>query len=143
MNKVNIENKEPTLEEVMLAMRDMMTTALLVEARKLGFTLSHFEILRHIAESNTVTMKDIAEKLHITPPSASALVDTLVQKDLVARKIHEEDRRTVYVTLTIKTYKLFSDMHKNKDKVFTKILSKLDAGDKKDLIRILNKCTKQ
>lgn len=143
MNTVINNKREPTLEEVMLAMRDMMTTALLTEAKSLGFTLSHFEILKHIAVNKSMTMRDIAEKLHITPPSASVLIDTLVQRGLARRETHEEDRRTIYVTLTEKTYQLFKEIHNRKDKVFAEILSNLDSKDKNELIRILKKCTKK
>jgi len=90
---------EQGLDDVLMAFRQKMTTSLLEEAKETGFSLSHFEVLGYIADKGAVTMKEIASWLHITPPSASALIDVLVEKKLVSRVQSNKDRRTIHITL--------------------------------------------
>lgn len=135
-----MKNTTQTLDETLIAFRHKMTTLLLNEAKDSKLSLSHFEILMHLAHKGEVTMKDIATWLNITPPSASTLIDVLVKKNLVTRVQSDNDRRTVHVTIKKEAYKLINEIHKKKMSIFKKILTKLSEEDKKDLVRILNKC---
>lgn len=137
----NIKNNiNPSLDDVLMAFRHRMTTSLLEEAKETGFSLSHFEVLGYIAEKEKVTMKDIATWLHITPPSASTLVEVLVEKELVSRLQSDKDRRTIYIILGEKSHKLFQKIHRQKISLFKAMLSKLDDKDKEELARIISKC---
>lgn len=129
-----------SLDDVLMAFRQKMTTSLLEEAKETGFSLSHFEVLGYIAEKGNVTMKEIALWLHITPPSASTLIEVLVEKKLVSRVQSDKDRRTIHITLEEKAHKLFHKIYSKKMSIFKKMLSKLNGSDKENLIRILNKC---
>jgi len=137
MKNINTTQK---LDETLIAFRHTMTTLLLKEAKGSGLSLSHLEIIMHLAHKGEVTMKDIATWLNITPPSASVLVDVLVKKNLVSRIQSEKDRRTVHIIINKEAYKLMTEIHKKKMSIFKKILSKLNNEDKEALVRILNKC---
>lgn len=128
------------LDDAFLAFRQMMTTQLLKEAKGLGLSLSHFEIIMYLSHSGDVTMKDISEWLHITPPSVSTLIDVLVNKKLVKRMPSSKDRRTIHIVLSEESRELMHSMHKKKISIFKKMLSKLENEDQENLIRILNKC---
>ncbi len=130
----------PTLDKALMAFRQTMTESILEEAGKSGCTLSHFEVLNFIGERENPTMKDIATYLHITPPSTSSLIDTLVSKKLVVRNQTPGDRRKVRVSLAPEARKIFSSMSQRKASVFTKMLSKLNSEDKERLVAILMKC---
>lgn len=134
-----MKNKQ-NIDDILIAFRQNMTNSLFKEAKGSGLSLSHFEILIYIMHRGEVTMKDIAEWLHITPPSASSLVEVLVKKKLVTRIGSDKDRRTVHITLNKEAHKLIGSIHKKKMTVFKKMLSKLNKEDEADLIRILNKC---
>ncbi len=128
------------LEEALLAFRHTMTSALVKEAKAQGWSLSHFEIIKYIAEQGNPTMKDIAGHLYITPPSASTLIDTLVAKKLVVRTEEPKDRRTIRITISPTAQKVLASIYKKKNSIFTAMLSKLEQEDKNDLARILTKC---
>ena len=132
--------KTQNIDDILIAFRQNMTNLLFNEAKGSGLSLSHFEILIYIMHRGEVTMKDIATWLHITPPSASNLIETLVNKKLVTRAQSNKDRRTVHIILNKEAHKLIGSIHKKKMDVFKKMLSKLDKEDQSDLIRILNKC---
>jgi DNA-binding MarR family transcriptional regulator len=50
-----------------------------------------------VHEAGELSMTELAERLDVSPPSASALVDRLVRKGYLARRHSEEDRRKVIV----------------------------------------------
>lgn len=127
------------LEDSFLAFRHMMTSQLMTEAKGLGLSLSHFEVIMFLAHSGEASMKEIAEIMHITPPSASTLIDTLVEKRLVKRVPSDKDRRTIHIALSPEAQKLMISVHKKKVTIFKKILSKLNGEDQENLTRILNK----
>jgi len=132
--------KTQNIDDILIAFRQNMTNLLFKEAKGSGLSLSHFEILMYITHKGEVTMKDIASWLHITPPSASNLVDTLVNKKLVTRISSSKDRRTVHIVLNREAHKLISTIHKKKITVFKKMLSRLNKEDQDNLSRILSKC---
>ncbi len=135
MEKVNNE-----LQEVFLGIRDKITKRLAQRAKMSGISLTHIEAIKHIGKAGEITMKDLAWKLNITPPSTSALVDTLIEKDLIERHTKTDDRRVVCITLRPKTHKMLTCMHSEVDAILKEIFSSLDTKDKDDLIRILRKC---
>lgn len=128
------------IEKALSAFRHAMTATLLGEARARGVGLSHYETIRYIAEAGEPSMKDIAARLNVTPPSASAIIDTLVERHLVARKEMPEDRRSVRVILAPKAHAFLSSIDRHKSSVFEDMLSRLDAKDKEEFARILWKC---
>jgi DNA-binding MarR family transcriptional regulator len=140
MKNNQTNNIDEKLDEVLLKFRRSMTEALNKEAKESGFSLSHFEVLVSIAEHGSITMKEVATLLNITPPSASVLVDKLVEMNMVKRIQSNEDRRTVEITLEDKAHNLFRSVHRKRMCMFKKTISGLDDKDKEDLIRILNKC---
>lgn len=129
------------IDDILIAFRQNMTNLLFDEAKDSSLSLSHFEILIYIMHRGEVTMKDIATWLHITPPSASNLIDVLVKKKLVTRIGSDKDRRTVHIILNKEAHKLIGSIHKKKMTIFKKMLSKLSKEDQINLIRILDKCT--
>ena len=135
MKKIN-----RSLDDVLMTFRQAMTTSILKEAKEIGLSLSHFEVLGYVAEKENVTMKEIASWLHITPPSASVLVEVLVEKGFISREQSNKDRRTIHIIFGKEAHKLFHKVHNKKMSTFKKMLSKLDKKDKEDLARILIKC---
>ena len=55
------------------------------------------EALRCIAERDTPTMKDVAQHLSVKPPSATALLNTLVRGGYVYRIADSSDRRRLHL----------------------------------------------
>jgi DNA-binding MarR family transcriptional regulator len=135
-----IKNKKEDIDEALMAFRYKITELFQKEAKKSGYSLTHFDILMYIAEKGSVTMKNIADWLHITPPSASSLIEKLVKKKLVRRIQSDNDRRTIEITLGGEGHKLFKFLHEKKIAVFKKMYDKLNNKEKEDLVRILNKC---
>jgi len=132
--------KSESLEDVLLAFRRIMTEALRVEAKRLGQSLSHLEVLKIVAERGNPSLKDVARQLRITPPTASVLVEALVRKKLLTREASVGDRRTVRIGLAPAANQLFASLHEKKFSLFKKMLSRLNRADQKKLVEILTIC---
>jgi len=65
-------------------------------------TWLRIETMKFIADHNEPMMKDIADHLSITAPSATSLVNGLVQSKLVTSSTGRHDRRTARLVLTKK-----------------------------------------
>ncbi len=86
------------LEVVPLAMRRLRT-----ELRKhSGSSLSvpQFRTLGFINRHRGASISEVADHIGLTLPSMSTLVDGLVTRGYVMRRVHEVDRRRMTLTLT-------------------------------------------
>lgn len=132
------ESEELSLEETLFAFRRKLADILRKEAEELRCPISQIDTLMYIADKENPSMKEIADHLKITPPSATAIVEIMQKKNLITRVSNEKDRRTIRVSLTPKAWKLFKSVHKIKIDIFNKMLSKLQDEERKQLVKILN-----
>jgi len=104
-----------------------------------GFTMLHAETLRFIHQQKKVTMRNLADYLHITPPSTTTLIDNLTKTKLIKRINDPNDRRLVHLSLTPKGQKLLLEKTRAIARIMHENLSALTSQDKKNLIQILEK----
>ena len=64
-------------------------------------------------EGGKVTITELADMLGVSPPSASAMVDRLVEKGVFKREQSLEDRRKVVVSVSTKALEQFEVIEKN------------------------------
>lgn len=84
------------------AVRGRMRTRL-AQGRKLDpSTWLRIETMKFIADHDEPKMKDVADYLSITAPSATSLVGTLVKSGFVTSSAGRSDRRTSRLVLTAK-----------------------------------------
>ena len=112
---------------------------------KLGashITMLQFEALWHIKQNKNTQMSDISKHFATTMPTATSLVDKLILINLVKRIDDPEDRRIVNVKLTKKGEKILRDFLRQRESRMNLFLSFLSLSDKKDLLRIMKKISK-
>lgn len=129
--------KESSLGDLLFVFRRNILESIKKAGFKHDLTFSQMEVLRFIGSSGKETMKNIADYLKITPPSATEIVSELERKGLVKRVGDKNDRRVVFIFPTEMSKKLFVSVFKQKDVIFKKMISKLSEKDKKDLERII------
>jgi DNA-binding MarR family transcriptional regulator len=66
----------------------------------LGMSFIRAKALRMLAAAEPLTMRELASRLSIDAPYTSLIVHDLVERGLVARSAHPEDRRSKIVTAT-------------------------------------------
>ncbi len=101
--------------------------------------LAQMEALRFIHEKKQPAMKEISDHFGITPPSATALVNHLVNLGYVARITNGLDRRGIYTSLTGKGRSTLNKASKQHCQRLEKLLSKLNQKEKQQFLTILNK----
>lgn len=68
-------------------------------------SLSQLHAVHVIHDCGSVTVGELASALGVSPPSASIMVDRLVEKGLLLREPSREDRRKVLVSISPKALK--------------------------------------
>lgn len=117
----------------------------------------HVVDLSHIAEEPTmlqlqtlmnishgaVTMSHIAQELYIKLPTASSLVDRLIEAGYVKRISNKLDRRITKIDLTEKGKQILTITMKAKMKKMKFILDKLSPHEKKAIASIMKNLYKK
>jgi Transcriptional regulators len=71
-----------------------------------NFNMNDYYYLTVIYQLGTPKFGDIADALHLTKPSISAMVQRLIKNELVTKVQSDEDKRIFYVKLTEKGLKI-------------------------------------
>jgi len=100
---------------------------------------ARYAVLGLVRERGEATMKDVAGFLCVTPPSATALVEGLVETGLLARRQDPKDRRSVRLRLTPKGERALSAGMRRARTVMARMLGRLDASEQDRLIALLEK----
>ena len=82
-------------------------------------------------------MNEIAKHFGISKPTATTLLDKLIEMKLAKRTADEEDRRIIQVSLTTKGTEFMKKAMEHRKKKMGLMLSFLSERDKKELLRIL------
>lgn len=131
------KHAKPTLLDLIMIFRRNILESLKRESFGHDLTFSQAEVLNFIGPSGKETMKNIANYLRITPPSATEVVAEMEKKGLVIRKSDKNDRRVVSIVLTASAKKLSASLCKHKELILKKMLSKLNKKDRENLERII------
>lgn len=102
----------------------------------------HMHTLHYVKENELANMKEIANFLHITPPSATSLVNSLVKRGFILRSGHEADRRTIKLQITKAGEDLLITSFKRMMSRVEDDINKLSELEKKTFLSILNKISK-
>jgi DNA-binding MarR family transcriptional regulator len=142
MPKKSKISTEQELEDALLMFHHRMQQELKSEAARFKISSSQLEVLRYVAEGSP-TMKSIAERLKITPPSVTTIIDVLVKRGLLKRESSTKDRRIIKIILTLKAWKFFTKLKDQKLTILQNIFNELKQNDKKELIRLLSILSKK
>ncbi|MCL5008874.1 MAG: MarR family transcriptional regulator [Patescibacteria group bacterium] len=104
--------------------------------------LAQMETLRFIGEKEKVQMKEVADYLAITPPSATVMVNILVDLGYVERQAGRQDRRAVRLSLTKKGRQILEKAVTQRCQRMKKLLSKLNQREQAELLGLLKKMSK-
>lgn len=107
-----------------------------------GLNLSEFETLELLFHKGAQTIQDIGKKVLLTSGSMTYVVDQLVRKELVVRKVSEEDRRVTFVELDEKGTSLMRDIFPQHERCITELFSALTTEEIIDLTETLKRISK-
>ena len=120
------------------AMRNKMH-AKVAQEEKDCVTNSQLFVFTIIERHNNIGVKEIAEKLHISPSAATQLVDALVESGYVMRKANSKDRRALQLGLSVKGLKHITMMRNKHMKMVADIFTGLSEEELKIYSRLHKK----
>lgn len=128
-----MENRKKLIEEIMTnfhAMKNKMHVQGAQTGSKDGITHSQLFVLAIIERNQNIGIKEISEKLNISPSATTQLVDGLVENGYVVRKADSEDRRALQLELSPKGTKQIAEL---KDKRMKMMSALFDVLSDKEL----------
>lgn len=105
--------------------------------RECDLSIAQLHLLATLNERGPTTVGALADALAISAPSASSIVDRLVERGTVDRVRSTEDRRQVLVSLSEAGRRLADEMQGLSQTTLRAVLQQLEAGDLADLLRLL------
>ena|SRR5690625_3525301 len=90
-----IQRYQQAFQRIYRNINDMMN-----EHVHANITTDQFTVLQYIAQNNKVTSTEIAREMGVGKSAITALVNRLVQRNMITRERNEQDRRIVYLRMT-------------------------------------------
>lgn len=114
------------------------------EKKIAGFNPSEFKIMSVLNQgmkenSDGMKVSEISERLHVTPPTVTQLINSLEKEELVERTIDPNDRRSVNVRLTGKGIEVTRQAREAFKETFLGLIDYLGEEDSDKLAELLSK----
>lgn len=107
------------------------------EVTSFGLSVSQCYVLETLHFNKALTMKKLAEQMHLTISTITRIVDQLVRKKLIERKQDDKDLRIRWITLTPKGEKIFLKSWTNVFESERKIFENIKPDHRKVLLSLL------
>ncbi len=107
------------------------------EITNFGISVSQCYVLETLHFQGELTMKKLAEQMHLTISTITRVVDQLEKKKLVKRKQHTVDSRVRMIRLTTKGEKVFLKSWANVFESEKKIFENIKPEHRKVLLSLL------
>jgi len=124
-----------------LMRRRSLRDPLAASCAELELSAPQVHTLLALGHEGALAMGDLARRVAITEKTVTGLVDRLERDGLVERRRDEADRRVIHVALTAPGEVLARRLDAEMLQALTRLLGRLDAGDRRDLFRIIEKLT--
>lgn len=99
----------------------------------------HFGIMRLLKSEGILQVAEIADKMQISRPQMTRLLDKLIERNMVNREVGTEDRRTINISLTERGKRTVNKNEQQVRKAIEKALLSLSDEDINDLSDTLTK----
>ena len=108
--------------------------------REYGLTPSQYNVLRILrGEGKPMPCLEIGDRMIQVVPAMTGLVDRLEKLELVKRERCTQDRRVIYVQLTVKAKQLLDKMDAPVNELHRQLIGHLTQTELKELSRLLEK----
>ena len=97
------------------------------------------KVLRQLVEQDGLSQKELAEKLHVRPPSLSEVLDKLAAEAFIERRSHPDDARISTVHITNKGREIFTQVQALHLQAMEECLSDFSIEEKEQLSGLLRK----
>ncbi len=102
-------------------------------------SVAQLHVIRTVRSHQELTMSALAELLNVSPPSASAMVDRLVEKGALSREHSTEDRRKVVVRISPQAIKHAEEVESAIMELFVGLVEKIGPETTTQWCRVLER----
>ena len=95
------------------------------DGNEMELSVSQFKLLMMVRHHGEVTLKELAQRLGVSPPSVSVMVDKLVDRKLLTREQSQQDRRKVVIQVSPDEKTCLDAMEEKVLHAFTKLLDEV------------------
>lgn len=99
-------------------------------------TLQQLRVLTLVMAAPGMTGHDLGQALGVSAPTASGLVERLVEKDLLERHTDDADRRVRRLFLTDRAKDVLDEMDSSTRRLFARLLGFLEMDDLQALVKV-------
>ena len=125
--------------EAMQAWIDRRQRAMVGHLHACGQSPAQLHVLGLLRETGPATVSHLAAQLRTSVPSASAIVDRMVDGGLVVRVRGEEDRRVATVSLSPAGRDALHRAVGGRREMLERVLSQLDEQELRDTVRVVHR----
>jgi DNA-binding MarR family transcriptional regulator len=97
--------------------------------------------LFELGDGGPLRLNDLADRMGLSPPTASRSVDALHELGLVERVADPDDRRAIQIELTGAGKKLLAERKAKAEAAFAPAVAALSASERATLSRLLHRMT--
>ena len=111
--------------------------------RELGLTPPQFDVIATLGNTNGFSCRELGERTLITKGTLTGVLDRLEARTLVRREPDAEDRRSVFVRLTVSGQKLFERVFPTHASHLRIVFGELDTGELETLDGLLQRLSQR
>lgn len=105
--------------------------------KAIGLSMSEASMLSYLDDHGSLTQRELADLLQITPASTGSVVDALERRGLVERRSDPSDRRVWRIVATAAASTLVADFRRVDDELRSELRRGLRRTDRQELARML------
>lgn len=117
----------------------LMRRAFDERARGIGLSRPQWRVLTMLRRNEGINQGGLAELVEVEPITLCRMVDRLQEADLVERRADPADRRAWRLHLTEKARAILEEMRPMAFSLFDEAMTGLDATERSDLFRMLER----
>jgi DNA-binding MarR family transcriptional regulator len=106
-------------------------------------TFHQIMLLMELQRSGTCNMSELSKRLRVTQGVATRMVDRLLEKDMVERERHRDDRRVVLVSPTEKGSRVVRDIEMLNREKMVELFRTVSEKERADLLALLKEIEKR
>lgn len=91
--------------------------------------MEHY-LIEFLGKKSFASMSRLSSLFHVAPTTMTSIVDRMIRRGYLNRRRAQQDRRKVFVTLSVKGKEFFVQHHQKSLKIYTQYVTKLpDRGE--------------
>jgi DNA-binding MarR family transcriptional regulator len=129
------ESANELLEVVPAVMREIRSQ--MRSRGSVDLTVPQFRTLAFVNRNKGSSLSEVADHIGLTSPSASSLVDGLIQRGMMTREEHPGDRRRIRLTVTGSGEAILETSTNGTMRYLAKKLSSVSASDREVIAKAM------